>query len=185
MQPHPLTTEIRVLAFDPGITSMGWSLLAYDLTTGKAAVLARGTLTGQHLLKERKDMQNKFSKAFIILEVYYEIFCRMLRDYQPQHVVAEGAFHHKFAQTYASLKLVLHTLRRACWDVLGFDLYEIAPMETKKLIAGNHMADKTLIFESDEQPLDNMTEHEYDATGHGLTFIHKILLPTLAVSEQR
>lgn len=183
---------ITVLAFDPGIGMMGWCVIQFDLSDGTTKVVAKGLLTGQHLLKERKELQNKFSKSFIILEVYYEIFCQLIEDHKPDFVVTEGAFYHKFAQTYASLSLVIHTLRRACRIKLGIDLYEVAPMETKKEITGNHMADKNqikqalltrpglTIKESPTASLDDVSEHEYDAIGHGLTFISKDLPTVLA-----
>ena len=183
---------IQVLAFDPGVGMMGWCHIQFDLSDGTSVVLRRGLITGQHLLKERKELQNKFSKSFIILEVFFEIFCQLIDECKPDYVVTEGAFYHKFAQTYASLSLVIHTLRRACRIKLGCDLYEVAPMETKKAITGNHMADKNqikqslmtrpglTIKESPTAPLEDVSEHEYDAIGHGLTFIAKDLPTVLA-----
>lgn len=181
--PAAAPPSIRVLAFDPGSTKMGWALICYDLEQCSAIVPKHGLLTGQHLLKERKELQHKFSKAFIILEVYYHIFCRLIETHRPDFVVTEGAFYYRFVQAYASLTLVIHTLRRACHDTLGRDLHEVAPMETKKLVTGISMADKDqikaallaranlTIDDTEDAPLAEMSEHEYDAVGHGLTFI--------------
>lgn len=193
MPQNLISNEVRTLAVDPGSGALGWALICYNTTTGTAVVTHRGTLTGQRVLKERKVMQEKFSKAFIILDVYYSIFCQLMDEHQPHYVVSEGAFYHKFAQTYASLTLVIHTLRRACHAKLGTDLYEVAPMETKKLITGKSMADKSqikaallamtnlVIVDSKAAPLEDVTEHEFDAIGHGLTFIARDL-PTLLLS---
>lgn len=188
---------IRVLAIDPGSGSTGYAVLDYDLNTGHTTVLHHGVWTGARLIKERKEMQTKFSKSFIILDVYYHLFSQMMRTHQPQYVVSEGAFYHRFAQTYASLTLVIHTLRRACHDILDSDIYEVAPMETKKEVAGNHMADKvqikdallsraqlTIVSEA-TIAIDDLSEHAYDAIAHGLTFITRELPTVLATQACR
>lgn len=188
------TNRIRILAIDPGVTVLGWALLCYDLVDGNTVVSEHSVLTGQRLLKERKAMQDRFSKSFIVLEVYYQLFCQLIEEHRPDYVVSEGAFYHRFAHTYASLTLVIHTLRRACHDKLGCDIYEVAPMETKKTVTGNNMADKSqiksalqtrqglTILETVETPLEEISEHEYDAIGHGLAFIAKEL-PTVLASQ--
>ncbi len=174
----------RILAFDPGSTMMGWCVIDYDNTLHRFNILHHETITGTQLLKQRKTMQAKFTKSFIVLDVYYDIFCQLITTYQPNYIVTEGAFYHRFVQAYASLTLVIHTLRRACWVLQCDNIHEVAPMETKKTITGNSMADKTLIKtcilampEIDNlTDVDDISEHEFDAIAHGITFIRKHLV---------
>lgn len=185
---------IRVLAFDPGIGEMGWALLHYQTATGKVHVAKHGTLVGAKLIKDKKEQWAKFSKSFVTLDAYYCTAVEMLREYEPDEVVVEGAFYHKFAQTFASLTLVIHTLRRACRDVLGKNLHEVAPQETKKTVSGYATADKAkmreavlthpdlVIKDSKQYPIAEASEHAIDAIAHGTTFILKTLL-TMLVAE--
>lgn len=180
------------MAFDPAASDMGWCMLEYYPQTDNIVVLASMVIHGRKLLKEHKDLRAEFSDAFCIQTVYYRLILgELLPKYKPDFIVSEGAFHHKFVATLVSLTLVINSIRQASRDWCGQDINIVAPMETKKLIAKNHMAKKeeiktavlstgNIVFDpSIDHVRDMLSEHEYDAIAHGYTFIHKYLKPTL------
>lgn len=164
---------------------MGWCVMDYDPAHQTYVVIKTGTLNGHKLIKFEKDIKDHFSKSFCILSAYLKSCRDLITTYKPQYVVSEGAFHSKFPQTLIALTLIIHTIRTACRDVTGRDIFVVAPMETKKEVANHHMADKELIkksvlkfpslrFSSELVP-DDMSEHEFDAVAHGICFIRRCL----------
>lgn len=183
---------IRVMAFDPAASEMGCCVLDYYPETDNTVVVATMTIHGRKLLKNYKNLRSEFSDAFCIQSAYYYLILEtLLPEYTPTYIVSEGAFHHKFVATMVSLTLVINAIRQAARDWYGRDVNIVAPMETKKLIAKNHMAKKDEIKEAVlktpnlifDQTLDHvremLSEHEYDAIAHGYTFIHKYMKPML------
>lgn len=189
----PMVTTVRILAFDPGITEMGWSVVDFEPLTGKSHVVAAGTLHGQKLVKTDKELKAYFQKPFCVLMAYQKICMDLIRKYKPAHVVSESAFNFRFPQVLVSLTLVIHTIRCAAKDIMMRDIHTVAPMETKKEVAGYHMADKEQIKSSIiayegltfAEGIDKkeMTEHEYDATGHAICFAKRYLPDILAVPK--
>ena len=174
----------RILAFDPASTQMGVAVLDYDITTQTATVLHAETIKGPSLLKHYKELTPHFAKSFCIQTAYYHLVKEhYLKEWKPDYTVVEGAFYHKLAQTLISLTLVINSIRMAVRDAFNRDIQMVAPMETKKVIANNHIAKKDEIREG---ILNNphikwdpavanyefTTEHDYDAIGHGYTFCY-------------
>lgn len=179
---------VRVLAFDPGINFMGWALLEYRCSTGAITVLKYGTLNGTSLTRKLKELLQLYTKSFVTLEAYEMVIEDMIREMKPDEVVSEDAFFHKFPQTYGSLLLIIHTIRRMTRKTLNKAVHIVAPMETKKVITGKgnrvekqDMRDGVLnrthvnLLEVDSFPLEKADEHAIDAIGHGTTFIVKFL----------
>lgn len=179
---HP---KVRILGLDPGAGKMGWSILDYYPTLGHYVVVATGCWDGAKLIKHHKALVANFGKHYTILMAIYDSTCKLIAEWSPTVIGSEGAFHHKFPQVHASLTLVIHSVRRAAHDILNQDVEIVAPMETKKMIAKNHMANKdqmkaavlhkTDITFADGIDYQNLTEHEYDAIGHGYTAYQKII----------
>lgn len=186
---------IKVLAFDPAATLMGWALMEYNTQTHMVLVTAVGTIEGRKLLKHYRDMRKLFSDSFTIQTAYYHLLKEeIIPQASPDFIVSEGAFHHKFVATLVSLTLVINVIREVSRDLYQKDINIVAPMETKKILAKNHMAKKEqirdavithkdIMFSDDLFPIHQMlTEHEYDAIGHGYAFIQKYLPEILAAA---
>ena len=185
--------RVRILAFDPAAGDMGWAVIDVDTDTMIKTVFRYGTLRGPQLIRDRKDKIQAFGKNYTILSVYRVVIAEMIREHRPNYVVYESAFAHKFIQAYASLVLVIHSIRQACDDAFGRDAGAIAPMETKKAVAKNHMAGKSemragvmshptiVIKPTKTNDLTTANEHEIDAIAHGCAFVD-LRLPTLLMS---
>lgn len=183
---------IRCMSFDPGAGAMGVAVIDYDTDTGKFKVVDTMTVEGKKLLKQYKELRANFADSFCIQHAYYHLIVDDLYPkYKPDLFVSEGAFHHKFVATLISLTLIIGVIRRASQVCLGIDVGIVAPMETKKLIAQKSMANKdeikaailgntNIIFEHILLP-DELTEHEFDAVGHGCAYIMKNLLWLLRI----
>lgn len=176
---------VRILAFDPGVGKMGWAILDYYPSSGTYQVVATGCWDGSKLIKTYKALAANFGKHYTTVMAIYDAAVNLIAEWSPTVVASEGAFHHKFPQVHASLTLVIHSVRRAAHTALGHDVKIVAPMETKKAIAKNHMANKDqmkaavttkvdITFTPDIDSM-NLTEHEYDAIGHGYTAYQKLL----------
>lgn len=183
---------IKVLAFDPAATLMGWALMEYNTQTHMVLVTAVGTIDGRKQLKFYRDMRKLFSDSFTIQTAYYHLLKdEIIPQASPDFIVSEGAFHHKFVATLVSLTLVINVIREVSRDLYQKDINIVAPMETKKILTKNHMAKKEeirdavithkdIMFTDELYPTHQMlTEHEYDAIGHGYAFIKKYLVSTL------
>ena len=185
--------RIRILAFDPAAGEMGWAVIDVDTTTLTKTVFRYGTLRGSQLIRDHKELLQLFPKNFIIMDIIRVCVGSMIREYRPNYVVYESAFVHKFPQAYASLVLVIHSIRQACKTELGRDAASIAPMETKKAIANDHMATKDLIRQkimrsptivikpTKQNNIADANEHEIDAIAHGCAWTD-LRLPTLLMS---
>ncbi len=172
---------IKIVAFDPSTTEMGYCYSEYNLEDKKLTVPVSGVIYGHKLLKNKKDMLKTFNRVFTTLDAIEEETTRLLFLHTPDHVVSESAFVHKFANAYASLVLAIHTLRRACKTYFFKDIFTYAPKEMKLVITGKGGADKILVekaIKNNENIIliaDPKTSHEYDAIGIAYTFVKKYI----------
>lgn len=177
---------MRVLSFDPGIDFMGWSVIECSESNEVCRVVACGTLLGKDYYKHHPlSLRKKFKRPFVILQSYKKVFRDLIKEHKPDAVVSEGAFAHTFIAAAFSLITIIHVLRQACYDVLEQDLHIVAPMQTKVTLTGKSMADKNMIKTSVHAHKDiilpknstALSEHTYDAIGHGYCYIQMCLHP--------
>lgn len=196
---------LRILAFDPAITDMGWAYILFDTEKKIYVVQESGVIHGNKLTAGMQTYQKRFQKSFMTSMKMYDAVVDLIFKFRPQYIASEGAFYSKYPQAWASLSIVIHTLRRAWYytieaslteavnKTMGDDVYLVAPMETKKIITGKGMADKdqmkagvlaykNLYIKSPNKK--NLAEHEYDAIGHGVTFC-LLRLPDIQKEEQK
>ena len=139
---------IKILAFDPGIQHLGYSLSHYDPVNDKMVVQAYGVIHGQQLLKKKKEMTELYGRRFVILDAFEVIVADLMREFQPDYVVTEGAFQHLFPDAYAALVLVIHTIKRAAFQIIQKFVYSVSPKESKKAISHDGTADKETVIDA-------------------------------------
>jgi len=183
---------VRILAFDPGLANCGWSLHEYNTKTGQDVVVQFGTILGRQAIKARKQMAGVFENRFIILCELKETVMNMLKEFTPDFVCHEGAFQHRYPDAYLALGLVIHTIREACYLVMGWDIYSVAPMEAKKAISTDGTANKDVVQKAvvshpkitvkdrKQNPVADMTEHAADSIAIGWAFTQNQLATILA-----
>ena len=178
----------RILAIDPASGFSGWAILdIISLHPLQINIVATGALEGQKLLREKKLMAKIFPAYFCVLDALEYIYIEIIKKYMPNKVVSEGAFVAIHVSAFASLKLVINTIRRASWLALNQDIAEIPPTITKLAFTGKGGADKDLMrwayqtnkYLSGQVADDQITEHEIDAVGHGVGFIMRDILCTV------
>lgn len=176
-------TAITVLAFDPGISYMGWAVLCCDVDSKNIEHISSGTIVGTtEYSKEEKNLRKEFKRSFVTLVAYEKAIEELIKSYTPDIVVSEGAFYHKFLNTFASLTLIIHVIRRMSCDVLKKDIGIISPAESKNVLTKKScatkedMADALLSMNKfNHLSRDTTTEHEVDACAHALAYIKKEL----------
>lgn len=187
--------NIRILGLDPGLSVTGWNLSDYDTTTGKLNVIKFGDIVGKNSLKHHKNLLGVFEKQHIILHDFEHIFVELIKDTLPDYVCFESPFLHRFPNSYATLMLVVHTMRRAAHQVLVQDIHPIAPRECKLNISNSADSDKVavqqavlshndiVVKDTKQNPTDKMSQHAADSIGVTYTFAIKYLPSILASSH--
>lgn len=185
-----MSNVIRILSFDPGSQFTGYAILDYHIDTGNVHIVTMQTLSGDRLARQYKHtLLPIFGKPFTILDAYYNKFSAIINEYKPKYVISENAFSHLYVSAYASLILVIHTLRRATKDTLGIDVILYQPKEVKRAVTNSGSADKSdmkvsisknenITAENKHELMEMATDHAIDAVGVGYTFI-KLSLPSL------
>jgi len=182
----------RILSIDPGLANCGYSLIEYDFSSNKKHVLRFGTITGKSLLKNQKEMQDRFEKRHIIVWELELLLIEMITDMKPDFVAVEEPFAHLYIQAYAALVIVVQSVRTAVRKTLGTDIYLIAPKEAKKAISQDGTSGKGAVEDAilnnplitiktnKQNKIEEITEHAYDSIAVGVAFIQNQLLSILA-----
>jgi len=175
---------LKIFSVDPATGKSGWSvLLVESLRPLVIRVLAHGQLDGQKLLRTKKELQLSFQKQYCVLDALYEAYVNLITEHSPDVVVSEGAFGYKHLNALISLTLAINTLRRASHTTIGKDVYEIAPMSTKKAFSGVGNADKDMMRRAylastylTRTDVVDISEHEIDSVAHAVGYIKIHLL---------
>lgn len=181
---------IKILSFDPGLTSTGWALSEYDLVNGTAYVPKRGQIEGRKALTKNKEKLVLFPSQIIQLQQIEEEVINLTK-YKPDYIVTESAYYQPGRlAAFAALILCINTIERVIYTQLHKPLFRLAPQCIKRLVANEAQATKMTIQEliltntdislkeTKQNPLNKMSEHEADAIAVMWAFI-KNELPSI------
>lgn len=186
---------VTILAFDPGLAVLGWSVIEYNIKTGKIFVPKFGSILGSLALKNNKDLKGEFQNRFIILNTAEAEVITLINTYHPDYIVSESAFSHRFADAFAALVLVINMIRRSSYIVRRKDIFVIPPKEAKLHVAGKGDASKEEVYAAiindsnieiksrKDKTVENMSDHESDSIAIGITFIKTQLKTILSTSQ--
>lgn len=186
-------TVFRIMSFDPAISDMGVCVAEFDIEKRTFTILFTKTVSGPKFLKYYKHLRKEFKDAFCVLTALKKYLTEeLIPEWKPDYIVTEGAFYHKFVATLISLTLVNDAIRNAARDTIGRDIYVVAPMKTKKSVAarGDVKGKEIIKLAITSHPMilpdnrgiglwDELSEHEYDAIGHGFSFCAMTWMPDL------
>ena len=174
-------TKFKILAFDPGLTSTGWSLLEGDTELGTLTVLKLGEFHPGPTAdkKNYREAVEQFDKRTISLGLLKEEISKLLLQFNPDAVTSEDIFiNMKRPQAYGALCMWVAVARMTCRDVAGKYLVTIPTKICKQVIATRgdstklsvqqHIASSKIIKFKDENDVHQMTEHEADSIAVGL-----------------
>lgn len=179
-----LTNKLRILAFDPANTDMGWAVLVCDLKTNSIHVEVSGVIKGKNMCSGfPRWARVRLSKPFLSSIRVYDLIKNLIHTYKVHFTCSESAFFGRFPQVWASLSIVIYNIRRAAFEILHDDVHVVAPSETKRTVSGKGRSGKdavkngvlkykNLTFSppTDGRKITELEEHEYDAIGHGIAF---------------
>lgn len=174
---------LKILAIDPAAAGIsGWAeLLLISLSPLTIKICNTGTLSGDQVYKQKKDIYPGYSKQYCIVDSLREEYIALIRRIQPHIVVSEGAFAGNNISAVISLTLAVNALRTAAHVTINKDIVIVAPRTTKKAFTGDSMADKDvmrLAFFTNQELIHEknnleISEHEIDAVAHGYAFIKR------------
>lgn len=176
-------TKFKILAFDPGLTTTGWSLLEGNTSDGDLVVLKIGEIHPGPTVDKvayREDVE-KFDKRTISLAYLREQITLLMNDLKPDFVCCEDIYINIHRpQAYASLCMWICTVRMLCRDHLGKYLVSVPTKVCKKEICGIANGGKTPVQESllnhkhvkfkDEYDKMHMSEHQADSIAVAVAF---------------
>jgi Holliday junction resolvasome RuvABC endonuclease subunit len=185
-------TPITILAIDPAVGFSGWSHL--EMTSSHpfhVNILRYGEINGKVLLKQRKEMAKIFKDQYCLLDVLEEEYTKLVKELNPSVIVVEGAFAHLHIAAFASIKLLIHTIRRVSEKVLNKDVVEIPPTVSKKAFTGSGAADKDhmrLAYQTNKYLSgvvadDQIGEHSIDSVAHGIGYFKVYVLGSIQIQS--
>lgn len=173
-----MSKRITILAIDPGIQHLGWSIHQYDLDAKVDHILTFGLLEARkQAKKEYKSEFTEFADVLPLNIVTREILA-LCQKYQPAYASCERAFMGRFPTSFASLSLCISAIRQALYQYNKLKLYLVSPTEAKAAVskgtankeavqyAVSHLEDIKL----PDCDIENMSEHEADSVAIGYTF---------------
>jgi Holliday junction resolvasome RuvABC endonuclease subunit len=187
----PLMSHVvpfRILAVDPATTKSGWAVLdVTSLQPLNIKIVATSQIDGKLLLKTKKEMNQHFTDQFCVLDALASEYHDLIEFYGPDYVVSEGAFAHAHAAAAVALTLAINILRQTCHKLLGKDIVVIPPTVSKMAFTGSGAADRDhmrLAYQTNAYldgvvADDKITEHEIDATAHGVAMVFVHILKTV------
>ena len=170
------SNKFKLLAFDPGLTTTGYSLLEGSLDSPDITVIKLGSIHPGPVVdrKEYREDVEKFDKRVITLSYLREQVKKLVAELKPDVIVAEDIFiNPKRPQAYGALCMWLSTVRMTCRD--NFQKYVVAiPTKIcKKVLSGRGDSVKQTIQDcvranthikfKFEEDMMQMTEHQADS----------------------
>lgn len=168
--------RFKILAFDPGLTTTGYSLLEGSLDSTDITVIKLGSIHPGPVVdrKEYREDVDKFDKRVITLAYLREQVTKLVGELKPDVIVAEDIFiNPKRPQAYGALCMWLSTVRMTCRDNFQKYVFAIPTKICKKVLSGRGDSGKLTVqecvkanthikfkFEEDQM---QMTEHQADS----------------------
>lgn len=178
--------KFKILAFDPGLTSTGWSLLESEIDSQDLVILKIGELHPGQLADRAayRDEVNKFDKRVVTLRLLREGVAGLLNEFNPDFVTAEDIFINMFRpMAYGALSMALCVMKMICRDVAGKYLVAIPTKICKQVMTGRGDKGKVTVQQSiaahphikfkDPNDLAHMTEHEADSIAVGMALFDR------------
>ena len=175
-----------IIGIDPGINNCGVSILRHYPATGETKVQNYFTIHANAIAKKENKADSKTYGSIISLFQLERVIEETINTYEPDYVACEDAFYNpRTPNAFISLKSCINSIKRVLYTHQK-TLFLIAPKMAKATVSTG-IANKEVVQESirklpdlkikdtKELPIENMSEHEADATAIGYTFIKAIL----------
>lgn len=183
-----MSYRLKILSFDPGLSTSGWNLSVYDTSTNIMYIEKCGMLFPNENvgLASNKENYIRYGHRIMTLDQLRNDIRELMDTLSPDFVVSEDAFYNPTRPTaYCALIQWLTTISIVLFDEYQHTLFKLAPKIAKQVISGFGGAEKlgvqyAVTHKKDikfDNSIDvrNLSEHTCDSIGIGYTFIQEIL----------
>lgn len=186
-----MANKFKILAFDPGLTTTGWSLLEGSLDSDKLTVLKIGEIHPGPTVGRAsyRDEVERYDKRTISLAYLKEQIISLLDETKPDAIAAEDIYiNMQRPQAYGALCMWIAIVRALCRDFAAKYLVTIPTKICKKAMTNVGSSGKETVQQcivnnkkiefKDPYTLQQMTEHEADsiAVAFALSVYYKDLI---------
>lgn len=182
-----MTTDIKILSFDPGLTTSGWTMSRYTKETKIFVVVKCGILTPNRVVSyaNMRDEVAIYGKRILTLSLLQKYFMELYEEYEPDYIVTEAAFYNpRRPNAFAALLQWITAIELCLRDNYQKPLYKIAPKSVKQCISGRGDSGKLKVEDAvlnnkniiiEQENINEFTEHVFDSIAVGYTFVQNIL----------
>lgn len=186
----PDDTRVRLLAIDPGTTTLGIAVLDVYPDTRKVVPVYVDTVIANDNHEHYRQIGIVHGNRHNRLYQHNQNVLAILEEYNPHYVIHENPFKGKFVDSFAALTACIAYIKMACFEYNPFLFVDgVDPVTVKKNLGiklgggrSKERKDKDLVYQHvlarediDSQYLVGLDEHSSDAVAVGLYFIDKYL----------
>lgn len=185
---------IKVLCFDPGMGTTGWSLIHYIVDNGNCVVEKYGLLKPNRITSHvaMRDECNRYGKDVMALCELESNVKELIELYTPDYVVSEDIFYFPGRpMAYVALSQWFTTIKLLC-KRFHLPVYKVPTKIAKKEIFGYGGANKIDVQDAilannrisfKTKPPKELDEHVADSIAVGVAFFASILQTILLENE--
>jgi Holliday junction resolvasome RuvABC endonuclease subunit len=184
------TNKYRVIAIDPSTNQTGITVIEVDLSNGNMVICFSKTFKRNDLLRGHQWMADVHGDRETAVYCYGEALKQLLLTWEPSAVAIEAPFLSRLPQAFKALTEIVTTFRNVIleWDSTVPVEYVDPPTVKKAMGVSGGSSDKNdmlvalkntklPIFYGPNVNIEEMTEHEIDATAVGVHYVTKYLYP--------
>lgn len=176
----------RILAIDPGTSTIGISILDLDLLTYDINLVWSDTYVSDHTLRYYNDYVTNFETLDVKLEIIKDLLVDIMAEWDVDDVVSESPYMGRFPAAYGALTRCLDSIRRALQQYdykLVLKLIDPATVKTNVGVSGKS-GDKNAVKQAVLMlPLTNvgnvnlhaLDEHSIDSIAVGYGYLEKMI----------
>ena len=189
-----MSYTLKILSFDPGLSTSGWNLSIYDTDKKIMYIEDCGVLYPNESIGLSKNKSNaiRYGNRIMTLDQLRNSVRFLMNKYKPDLVVSEDAFYNPTRPTaYCALIQWITMVSVTLFEEYNHTLFKVAPKIAKQVISGFGGAEKIGVQDAVLSKPDivfneiiktkELTEHTFDSIGIGYAFIQEILPSILEI----
>jgi len=172
----------RIIGIDPGIDTLGLTVLDLDLESQTAVVTLSVTFRGAHMEKDYPLIVEHQSTRLARLMAHEDNLLNVFNTYRPHAIACEGPYMSRFPMAYAALTECVTAIRRAVvrydsfMSLLVYDPSNIKKSVGAKATSGDKSAMTKAVFRMVEDP-----QHPLSA-GINLNLLDEHAIDSIAIA---
>lgn len=164
--------HFKIVGIDPGTTTLGVALLAFDFDTKKLSLIEARTFSSDNTIQRYPHLREVYGDRYAKIHSHRTNLLNYFNDNSPHALASEAPFFGRLPQPYAALTECVYALRLAAMD---YDIYRplhvYDPATVKKNVgvsgkSGDKEAMRTAIKKTgilNEEQLENIAQYDEHA----------------------